>query len=73
MANNLSNVLYKVGVQCFFLEFPIDSWACDAELLHDTCNGNSASLDSFLQYFTLVSHRERALQVGRAKMYKPLT
>lgn len=73
MTDKLSDALYKIGIQRFFLEFPVDSGARDAELFHDTGNRDSASLDSFLQYFTLVSHRERVLQVVIAKMYKTLT
>ena len=56
MVNNLTNSFYKVVINCFVLEFTINGRACNAQLIHDARNGDTAVFDGFLKDFALMWH-----------------
>ena len=56
MVNNLSYLLYKAVINCFFFEFTVYSRTCNTQFIHDTCDGNTAVFNSFLKDFALMWH-----------------
>lgn len=61
MSNNVTYSLYKGVIKCLVFEFTIYRRTCNTQSIYNTCNGNTAVFDGFLEYFALMWHRVRVL------------
>lgn len=58
MSDYFSDFSYKCVIKCLVLKFTIYGRTCNTQLVHNPGNRNTAVFYGFLQYLTLMRHRQ---------------